>query len=104
MDEFVSLVVAYAKQETVDPIKSLGRFIGLGIAGALLFAVGGGLAALAAIRAVQAETSRHLTGSLTWTPYFAAFIIGAVGVAMALIGINRATHRNTSKSTGGRPR
>ena len=50
MDEFVSLTVAYFKQETVDPIKALGRFIAFGIAGGLLLAVGGGLLALAAIR------------------------------------------------------
>ena len=33
--ELYELVLAYAKQEALDPVKSLGRFIGFGVAGSL---------------------------------------------------------------------
>ncbi len=93
VDEFVSLVVAYAKQETLDPIKSLGRFVAFGVVGALLLALGGGLLALAAVRAVQAETGRHLTGSLTWMSYFGGFLVAGVGAGWAVFRITRSTGR-----------
>ncbi len=101
VDEFVSLTVAYFKQETLDPIKLLGRFIALGIAGALLLALGGGFLALAAIRAIQAEGGRHLSGSLTFIPYFGGFIVAGVGTGWAVLRITRSTGR---RPTGGPPR
>jgi hypothetical protein len=93
LDEFVSMVVAYAKQETLDPIKSLGRFILFGFLGALLIALGGGLLALAAIRAIQAETGRHLTGSLTWMSYFGGLFVAGLGTTWAVTRIMKATSR-----------
>jgi hypothetical protein len=89
VDEFVSMVVAYAKQETLDPVKALGRYVAFGIVGALLIGIGGGLLALAAIRAVQAETGRHVTGSLTYAPYFAGVIVAGVGAGWAVTRIMR---------------
>lgn len=104
VDEFVSLVVAYFRQETLDPIKSLGRYILFGIVGALLLSLGGGLLALAGIRAIQAETGHHLFGSLTWIPYFGGFFVAGLGAGWALLRITKATRSEPSKPTGGRSR
>jgi hypothetical protein len=101
VDEFVSLTVAYFKQETVDPLKLLGRFVALGIAGALLLALGGGLMALAAIRAIQAEGGRHLSGSLTFIPYFGGVVVAGLGAGWAVFRITRSTGR---RLTEGSPR
>ncbi len=89
--ELVALVVAYAKQETIFPLKSLGRFVLFGLVGALLLGIGGGLLALAAVRAVQAETGHHLRGSLTWMPYFGGFIVTGVGAGWAATRISKAS-------------
>jgi hypothetical protein len=93
VDEFVSLTVAYFKQETVDPIKALGRFIALGIAGGLMLAIGGGLLALAAIRCIQAEGGQHLSGSLTFIPYFGGVVVAGVGAGWAVFRISKSTGR-----------
>jgi hypothetical protein len=99
VDEFVSLTVAYFRQETLDPIKALGRFIALGIVGALLLAIGGGLLALAAIRCIQAEGGKHLSGSLTFIPYFGGVLVAGVGAGWAAFRINRATGRRLTGET-----
>src|SRR5688572_23701293 len=39
--ELRELVVTYAKQETVDPLRRLGRFLAFGVAGAVLLGLGG---------------------------------------------------------------
>ena len=50
--ELYELVLAYAKQETVEPVKGLARFIGFGIAGSLAFGIGAVIIGLAmALRA-----------------------------------------------------
>jgi len=81
--ELVALVLAYARQETVAPIKSLGRFVAFGLAGAMALGIGGVLIALAALRAVQAETGPHLRGDLSWVPYVAGILVAGVGAAWA---------------------
>lgn len=80
--ELWELVVTYAKQETVDPLKRLGKFIGFGIPAMLFIGVGIVLALVGLLRALQTETNSHFTGNLTWVPYLIT-----LGVAVLLIGI-----------------
>ncbi len=87
--EFSELVVTYAKQETVDPIRDVGRYVGWGFAGALLIATGGVMLTLAALRAIQTETGRHLHGDLTWVPYVGGILLAMVGAAWSLSRIWR---------------
>ena len=89
VNEFAGMVIAYVKQETVDPLKSLLRFVAFGVAGALLLAFGAVLLTLTAIRAVQAETGRHLTGSLTWVPYVAGILVATAGAGWAASKIGK---------------
>ena len=77
--EVKELIVAYAKQETIEPIKSLGRFLKFGVPGALLLAVGSLLLTLAALRALQTETGTMFQGNWSWAPYFIVFF-GALAV------------------------
>lgn len=82
--ELLGLVIGYAKQETVDPLKSLARFVAWGTAGAVLIATGGVLLALAAVRAAQTESGAHLHGNLTWVPYAAGLILAVTGAGWAI--------------------
>jgi hypothetical protein len=94
INELAGLVITYVKQETVVPIKALGRFVAFGVAGALLLAIGGGLLTLAAVRAVQAETGNHLRGNLTWVPYVGGFLLAGIGAGWAVTRIGKGgTHK-----------
>ena len=74
------LLVAYTKQETVEPLKGLQRWIGAGAGGSLLIATGVSLLLLAALRALQTETGSTFTGNLSWIPYVIV-LLGALAVA-----------------------
>ena len=80
--ELRELVVEYAKQETVEPLKGLGRYVAWGIAGALLLGLGFVFLAIGALRALQDETYPHFTGNWSWVPYaivvFGSFLIAGL--------------------------
>jgi hypothetical protein len=69
IQELRELVVAYFKQETLDPLKGLGRYLGFGVAGALLLGVGVFFLAMSGLRALQTETGTTFTGNWSWAPY-----------------------------------
>ena len=81
--EFVDLVVAYAKQETLEPLKGLGKKAAFGIGGALLLGIGGIFCSLGALRAMQSETDFFEEHNLTYLPYFFTVVILVV---LSLIG------------------
>jgi len=83
------LVKDYAKQETIDPLKSIGRFLGFGVPGALLLGLGVLFAALAILRGLQTETGPHLTGSWNWVPYAVALVVSSIVVALAVRAISK---------------
>lgn len=93
--ELWALLKDYAKQETVDPLKRLLRFVGFGAPGSILLGLGVVLLSLGALRGMQTQTGRHLTGSLNWVPYLVTFVVAAIIVALALKAIG-----NTSKGKG----
>jgi membrane protein DedA with SNARE-associated domain len=74
------MVVAYAKQETVEPLKGIGRFLAFGVLGALLTSIGLVALAVAGLRAIQVETGDRLTGGWSWVPY-AGVLVAALLIA-----------------------
>src|SRR5262245_680082 len=82
--ELWELSVAYAKQETVDPLKGLGRFLGYGIGGAALLALGSILLLVSALRALQTETGSTFTGNLSWVPYLLVSAAAALFVGLLI--------------------
>lgn len=87
--ELKDLVVDYAKQETVEPIKALGKYIGWALAGALLLGTGITFLAIGLLRFLQTSTPELIDGSgkSSWFPYFATILAlvavgGFVGMKM----------------------
>lgn len=93
--ELWQLVVAYLKQETIEPVKALGRYVGFGAAGSVFLAVGLPLLVLATLRAAQTETGDHLTGNLSWIPYLIAAGVSLLFIALALLGMARMRRRRS---------
>lgn len=79
--ELKELVIAYAKQETVDPIKGLGRYVAYGLAGAILLGLGAMFMAIGLLRVLQGDSrGPHFTGNWSWAPY-AIVVVVSLGVA-----------------------
>ncbi len=87
--ELWELSTAYAKQETIDPLKGLGRFVGWGVGGAIVLGIGVVLLMLGGLRALQTETSTTFTGNLSWLPYLITVVAGLVLIGLALWRITR---------------
>ncbi|MDQ6798550.1 MAG: hypothetical protein M3011_11140 [Actinomycetota bacterium] len=82
--EIATMVVAYVKQETVEPLKGLGRFVAFGAAGIVVAGTGMFLLVLGGLRLLQTETGSAFRGHLKFLPYlFAVIVCGAIA-AMAL--------------------
>lgn len=81
-DELRTMVVDYAKQETLNPIKNLGRWVAFGFAGGLSITLGVILLGLGALRALQTQTS-VFDGGWNFVPYILVFLI--LGVAIGLL-------------------
>jgi hypothetical protein len=81
------LTVIYARQETIEPLRSLGRFFKLGGIGVLLVGIGVVELTLFVLRVLQTETGTALTGSWSWVPYLVAILFVALvaGVFVYLI-------------------
>lgn len=89
--ELKDLVVDYAKQETVEPIKALGKYVGWAFAGAILLGTGITFLAIGLLRFLQTSTPELIDGSgkSSWFPYFATIVaLGAVG---AFVGMKMKT-------------
>lgn len=81
------LVRAYAKQETIEPAKGLGRFVAFGAAGSILLGLGTVLLVLAVLRALQDQTGTTFDGNWSWAPYLLTLVIcvGVIGAALSAV-------------------
>ena len=82
--ELWDLVRAYAKQETVEPMKGLGRFVAFGVAGSVLLGMGTLLLALAGLRALQTETDGYLDNHLSFVPYLIVLVVCTLVIVWAM--------------------
>jgi hypothetical protein len=87
--ELWGLTKDYARQETVEPLKGVGRYLGYGAAGALLLGLGVILLMLAGLRALQTETGDALDGNLSWVPYLIVLVVASALVGWAVTRISK---------------
>ena len=97
--ELRDLVVTYVKQQTIVPLKQLGRYVGFGLLGSLLLGFGVVFLGMSGLRALQTETGSTFTGDWSWVPYLimvVALILGA-----ALVWLLRGKTRSQSSAQKG---
>ena len=97
----IQLVVDYVKQETVDPVKALGKFLAFGTVGAFSMGLGLLFILVAVLRALQEETS-VFHGNLSWIPYFLVliFALGVLVVGVWLVTAGPARPRKRAQTSG----
>lgn len=100
--EFVDLVVAYAKQETVGPLRGLGRFVAAGSLASVGFSLGGLLLLLALLRALQTETGSTFQGNLSWLPYLITAGAALIVLGLSLWRIVKTPTTRTAGRSGGK--
>ena len=83
-DDAFQLTVDYVKQETIQPLKGLGRFLGYGIVGSFALAFGILLLLIGVLRLLQSETGTTLTGHWSWVPYASVILLGVVVIGVAV--------------------
>jgi len=88
LTELWELLLAYGKQETIGPLKGLGRVVGFGLAAAVLGATGILMLVLGTMRVLQTHTGGSLGGNWNWVPYVAGLVVLGGLIALAVSRIN----------------
>lgn len=94
--ELWELTQGYAKQETIDPLKNLGRYLGFGLAGSIMISVGALLLSLGLLRLLQ--TIDVFDGFWSWAPYL--IVMAVLGLVAGLIGRSIAASFDSSPPAG----
>jgi hypothetical protein len=87
--EVVDLVKAYAKQETVGPLKGAGRWLGAGVAGAVCIGIGVVLLSISLLRLLQEETGDTFDGNWSFVPYVITLVVLLIVTAIAVSQIRK---------------
>jgi hypothetical protein len=89
--EVIEYVTAYAKQETLGPLRGAGRWLGYGIAASVTLGLGLCFLLLGLLRVLQTEWERSASGNLSWLAYLITIIVAAILLALTLLRIKKAT-------------
>ncbi len=87
--ETLRLVVDYVKQETLEPLKGLGRYVLFGVAGSVALSIGMAILAVAFLRVLQGETGSTFTGNWSWAPYLICTVVVVIVAAIAVKAVSR---------------
>jgi len=98
IDEIKELALAYLKEETIDPLKKMGRFVLWGTIGSLFVGFGAVMLLLGLLRFLQ-EQFPVLDGSLSWVPYLVVLTTGALVLALTVWRISSGTAKRRTKVT-----
>ncbi len=96
LEEIRSIVIRYVKDETVQPLKEMGRFAAFGAAGSLFVGFGTVLILLGVLRFLQ-EQFPVLNGSLSWIPYLVVVTCAAGVIALTAWRIMSGTSKRRLK-------
>jgi len=83
IERIKSLLFRYAREETIDPLRQLGRYSLFGCLGSILVGLGVVFALVGTLRILQDETGAF-AGNLSWLPYVIVVLLAAVVIAVTL--------------------
>ena len=86
-----AVLVAYAKQETLGPLKGAGAWLGYGAAAALLLSLGIVMLLVGLLRMLQTEWVRSASGNLSWVACLPSLLVAVSVIAPAISRIKKAT-------------
>ena len=96
--ELRDLVVGYAKQETVDPLKALGRYLAWGVGGAAIIGFGWVYLLLGLLRAL--ETIDWFNGPTqrdgwhgSWLMYVITIVVGLIVVGGSMLAARSSSRK-----------
>ena len=95
--DVVQLILDYAKQETLGPLKGLLRFLIAGVVGAIALSAGALLILLGLLRALQTETGSTFSGNWSWAPYL---VTGAAATIVLVLSAWRKRSKTCGKNSG----
>lgn len=90
------LIRRYVVQETIGPLRHLGKRLGLAAAGALLTGIGVVLLLLAVLRVLQTETGSFFAGNMSFGPYLVTAVVAMIVLAAIGWGALRGRQRHGS--------
>jgi hypothetical protein len=97
-EELKTLFVRYVKDETLQPIKDLGRFVLWGVVGSLFVAFGAVLLLLGTLRFLQEQFS-VLNGTLSWLPYLIVAVLCVAVLALTTWRVLSGTAKRRLKTS-----
>jgi uncharacterized BrkB/YihY/UPF0761 family membrane protein len=95
--ELRDLLVRYFREQTLVPLRKLGRYIGFGVLGSLLLGFGVVFLGMAGLRALQDETGDTFSGDWSWVPYLIMFVALLFGAGLVWVA---RTARRAEKEYG----
>jgi Putative Actinobacterial Holin-X, holin superfamily III len=98
--ETLHLVIDYVKQETLEPLKGLGRFVLFGVAGSVALSAGLVILSVSFLRLLQTETGTTFAGHLSWVPYVICALVVVGVAALAVRAVSRGQNRPARSSEG----
>ncbi len=91
LGDFYDLVKEYARQELLEPLRPIPRWIAFGVLGSVLLMISGISLTIAALRVLQEETGSTFGGSLSWVPYAITLFASIVILALLVRQIRKRT-------------
>jgi len=82
--DFYDLVKEYARQELLEPLRPIPRWIAFGVLGSTLLMVAGISLTIATLRVLQEETGTVFSGNLSWVPH-GITLLGLIVILAALV-------------------
>ena len=97
--ELWDLILAYLRQETLEPLKAIRTYVAYGVVGSLLLGLGVIFLTMAGLRALQDETGTTFTGNWSWAPYVIVTVVLLLGAALTWSATDKKKKKNDSTGT-----
>ena len=88
-EEIKDVALRYVREETIDPVKALGRYTAVGCLGSFLVGVGGLLITVGLLRLLQ----HQFHGTVSWIPYLLVIISGIAVLTLTGLKIQSGASR-----------